>query len=189
MPTRKAQRLSRFDYDAPGAYFVTICVAGKECVLGTVEGGRVLLNTLGAVVARGLADVPTRRAAHVDSSVVMPNHVHAVIWLRGNGLRWVRSSAPSKRRVLVKSIVFVALLGSRSGSAGTSITSSVMTTISSAFASTSRRTRFGGRRGKPESPAFGGRGRVTTRPYVDGRSGDFRRPPRGSPRPRAAGIS
>jgi putative transposase len=85
MPTRKAPRLSRFDYDAPGAYFVTICVAGKECVLGSVQGGRVLLNTLGAVVARGLADVPTRRAAHVDSSFVMPNHVHAVIWLRGNG--------------------------------------------------------------------------------------------------------
>jgi hypothetical protein len=98
------------------------------------------------------------------------------------GLRWVRSSAPSRRQVLVKSIVFVALLGSRSGSAGTSITSSVMTTISSAFASTSRRIRFGGRRGKPVSPAFGGRGRVTTRPYVDGRSGDFVRPPRGAPR-------
>ena len=37
-PKRKPLRLKNYDYSTPGAYFITICTAGKKCMLSTVVG-------------------------------------------------------------------------------------------------------------------------------------------------------
>ena len=37
-PKRKPLRLKNYDYSTPGAYFITICTAGKKCMLSTVGG-------------------------------------------------------------------------------------------------------------------------------------------------------
>ena len=66
-----------------GAYFVTVCVAGKECALGRVVGRMVELGPLGSIVARHLRDLPGRLDVGVDCFVVMPNHIHVVLLLRG----------------------------------------------------------------------------------------------------------
>src|SRR5512132_3571135 len=68
-----------------GAYFVTVGVAEKACVLGTVVRVDIVLSSLGRIVADQLADLPHRVGADVDCSVVMPNHVHAVVWVREDG--------------------------------------------------------------------------------------------------------
>jgi putative transposase len=83
VPRRKALRLRTFDYSTPGAYFVTICVVDKECVLGRVVGTTVELSEKGAVVARHLTRLTGETGVSVDCSVVMPNHVHAVLVLGG----------------------------------------------------------------------------------------------------------
>jgi REP-associated tyrosine transposase len=80
---RKRLRLRSYDYAWAGAYFVTVCVAEKACVLGTVLDARVNLSPIGAIVARQLRQLPSRLDVGLDCFVVMPNHVHAVLVLRG----------------------------------------------------------------------------------------------------------
>jgi putative transposase len=38
---RQSMRLPEYDYSVPGAYFVTICVQDRVCVLGDVVDGIV----------------------------------------------------------------------------------------------------------------------------------------------------
>ena len=77
---RRSIRLKGYDYAQAGAYFVTICVQGRECVLGDVVDGHMMLNDAGQradqfwpAVADHFADV------EIDTWVTMPNHVHAII--------------------------------------------------------------------------------------------------------------
>lgn len=79
---RKQIRLKEFDYRTPGAYFVTICVANREQILGEVRDGSFASSEVGDVVERTLLEMPSQfRGCQIDSFVVMPNHVHAVIFL------------------------------------------------------------------------------------------------------------
>jgi len=84
---RKRLRLRAHDYCSAGAYFVTVCVAGKECVLGRVIDHSVELSVFGAIVARHLTAMPQEIEVDVDCFVVMPNHVHTVLFLRGGRTR------------------------------------------------------------------------------------------------------
>ena len=38
LPNRKPNRLKKYDYNTPGAYFVTICTKGKEKILCDIVG-------------------------------------------------------------------------------------------------------------------------------------------------------
>jgi REP element-mobilizing transposase RayT len=83
-PKRRSPRLAQFDYASSGAYFVTVCVLGKRCVFGIVEDDRMILNRLGREVEDALVDAPRHwDGVALDRFVVMPNHVHATIWLGG----------------------------------------------------------------------------------------------------------
>ncbi len=77
---RRSIRLKGYDYAQAGVYFVTLCVQGRECVLGKVVDGQMMLNDTGQradqfwpAVADHFADV------EIDIWVTMPNHVHAII--------------------------------------------------------------------------------------------------------------
>ena len=77
---RRSIRLKGYDYAQAGAYFVTLCVQGRECALGNVVDGHRVLNDAGQradqfwpAVADHFADV------EIDTWVTMPNHVHAII--------------------------------------------------------------------------------------------------------------
>ena len=41
-PKRKPNRLSAFDYNSVGAYFITICAKHRKPIFGQVVGGGVL---------------------------------------------------------------------------------------------------------------------------------------------------
>ncbi len=101
---RKQLRLKAFDYREPGAYFVTICVANREPLLGTVHDGVIVPNEIGVAVESTLLDMPDRfHGCLIDSYVVMPNHVHVVIllgavaeWGANFGGEGGASTAPTK---------------------------------------------------------------------------------------------
>ena len=81
-PKRRSIRLKGYDYTSPGAYFVTICVQGRECVLGDVVDGEMRLSGLGQTVHGFWSQVPIHfPSVSVDAFVVMPNHVHATIMI------------------------------------------------------------------------------------------------------------
>ncbi len=65
-------RLRGFDYAQPGAYFVTICTRGRECVFSDDR-----LKAVAEDVWRRVAGA----AGPLDEFVVMPNHVHGIIWI------------------------------------------------------------------------------------------------------------
>lgn len=77
---RRSIRIRGYDYTQPGAYFVTICTHQRECHLGTVEDGQVLLSEAGHIVERGLCSLPGQfPGVDIDTFIVMPNHVHVII--------------------------------------------------------------------------------------------------------------
>ena len=80
---RNSLRHVAHDYSAPGAYFVTLCVYRRRCVFGQVVAHAMVLTPLGQLAQDGLVDFGKRQAAlvTVDAAVVMPNHVHLLLWL------------------------------------------------------------------------------------------------------------
>ena len=81
-PYRHSLRLCNYDYTQAGAYFVTLCVHNRECLLGEIAGDVMQLSDLGLIVAQTWDALPSRfPAVELDASVIMPNHVHGIIVL------------------------------------------------------------------------------------------------------------
>jgi REP element-mobilizing transposase RayT len=77
---RRSIRLLDYDYAQAGAYFITICVRNRECLLGDIPGGDLHLSAAGALVAELWDALPTRfPTIELDAFVVMPNHVHGIL--------------------------------------------------------------------------------------------------------------
>jgi putative transposase len=85
-PERKSPRIREFDYATAGVYFVTACVRSRACILGTVVDDEMRLSRVGEIVARSWRAIPAHFvSAALDAFVVMPNHVHGIIWLSRAG--------------------------------------------------------------------------------------------------------
>jgi len=81
-PIRKVHRLKGYDYSTPNYYFITICCDGKRNIFGPVGEA----TTFRKIALRGLRDIPLHFPnARVDKCVVMPNHVHCILVLEGDG--------------------------------------------------------------------------------------------------------
>jgi putative transposase len=81
---RRTIRLREYDYSTIGAYFVTICTHGRECLFDEVTGGEMHLNDIGRLVEHVWLKLP-EWFPHValDEFVVMPNHFHGIICIVG----------------------------------------------------------------------------------------------------------
>lgn len=79
---RRSIRLSGYEYAQTGAYFITICTQDKACLFGEVVDGKMRLNDAGRMVGEAW-DALRPRFPTVDFNtfVVMPNHVHGVIFI------------------------------------------------------------------------------------------------------------
>lgn len=79
---RRSIRLQGYDYTQPGAYFITICTAQRECLFGEVVDGEMRLNALGEIARQCWLAIPDHfPQVALDEFVVMPNHVHGIIWI------------------------------------------------------------------------------------------------------------
>ncbi len=77
---RRSIRLPGYDYTSPGAYFVTVCVHGGECLLGEIVDGEMRLNEWGQVASHYWMRVPDHfDHVQLDTWVVMPNHLHGIL--------------------------------------------------------------------------------------------------------------
>ena len=83
---RKPNRLTDFSYNAPGAYFITICTKGKKCTLWKNVGASIArpqplpLSSTGKIVEQAIQNIPIKYPAlSVDHYVVMPNHIHLLL--------------------------------------------------------------------------------------------------------------
>ncbi len=81
-PKRRSLRLSGFDYTQAGAYFITICLQNRLCLLGEVIGGMMNLSAAGEMVRQVWEMLPARfPTLQQDYYVVMPNHFHGIVFL------------------------------------------------------------------------------------------------------------
>ncbi len=77
---RKSIRLRDYDYSQSGAYFVTICTKNKECLLGDVVDGKIVLNDIGKFVQQCWLNIPEHFPnGTVDEYIIMPNHIHGIV--------------------------------------------------------------------------------------------------------------
>ena len=87
LPKRKPNRLPLFDYNTPGAYFITICVENRKCILGSVVGGgdhdapQVSLSRMGEIVRHNVESSRQIANIRVDKYVIMPNHIHLILFV------------------------------------------------------------------------------------------------------------
>jgi len=83
---RRSIRLKGYDYTQAGAYFVTFVTHDRECLFGEVVDGVMRLNAFGEIVRDEwfrTAVVRPYVMLDPDEFVVMPNHVHGIIWITG----------------------------------------------------------------------------------------------------------
>ena len=82
-PQRKPNRLPEFDYSSNRAYFVTICTQDRKNTLCSIVGdGSPVPKPYGSIAASYIAAIPGKfPQVHVDHFVVMPNHIHLLLFI------------------------------------------------------------------------------------------------------------
>jgi len=86
-PKRKTIRLKDYDYNSPGAYFITICTKNREEMLseiivgtGVLGGPHNNLTEYGNIADRYIINMNNfYNNISVDKYVIMPNHIHLLI--------------------------------------------------------------------------------------------------------------
>ena len=79
---RRSIRFDRWDYRNEGAYFITICTYNRIPLFGEIADREMRLNRLGrAVEEEWLRSAEIRAEIELDAFVVMPNHIHGVVWI------------------------------------------------------------------------------------------------------------
>ena len=99
-PHRRPLRLQGYDYAQAGAYFVTVCTRDRLCALGDVVNGEMVLSPAGHLAHAAWQVLPQHYpGARLDAWVIMPNHVHGIIWLADNERQTVGAGfKPARRR-------------------------------------------------------------------------------------------
>lgn len=82
----RSLRLKEFDYSSEGAYFVTLCVQGGQYLFGDVADDEMKLSDAGRMVLSVWSELPRYGSSiAVDEFIMMPNHVHGIIFLNNVG--------------------------------------------------------------------------------------------------------
>ena len=85
MSNRQSLRVPGYDYASGGAYFVTVCTKDRKCIFGTVDGTSVKLTLPGRVAEESWRWLAERYSfVRLDEWILMPNHLHAIIWLENS---------------------------------------------------------------------------------------------------------
>lgn len=93
---RRSIRLKGYDYSQPGLYFLTIIAQDRRCLFGEVSGGELLSSDVGRMIALAWQCLPKRfPTIELDSSVVMPNHLHGIVVLNRPKPRATTRVAPT----------------------------------------------------------------------------------------------
>ena len=65
-----------------GAYFITTCTLNRQHYFGEIINGAMQLTIIGEYAQQCIIDIPDHNTyAHVPVFVVMPNHIHLVVFI------------------------------------------------------------------------------------------------------------
>jgi REP element-mobilizing transposase RayT len=81
----ESARYTGWDYRARGWYFVTVCSHLNAHIFGEVVFGQMRFSQIGVIVESELHSLASHyKNVQVNTHVVMPNHVHAIITTEGD---------------------------------------------------------------------------------------------------------
>ena len=81
---RQSIRLKKYDYSEAGAYFVTICIHKKACLLANPNDLKP--NLAGQMVHKIWSELRNKfENVQLDEFIIMPNHVHGILFLKSVG--------------------------------------------------------------------------------------------------------
>ncbi len=88
---RRSIRLQGYDYTQPGAYFITIVTYQRQEIFGVIKNEQMHLSKLGEIAQEEWfrsPEIRTEIRLFNDEFVVMPNHIHGIVWIVGaDGVR------------------------------------------------------------------------------------------------------
>ena len=81
----QSARLPSYDYASNGAYFITICTKNREHFLGEIKNENMQYSEIGKIACDCWQQIPDHFSfVKLGEWVVMPNHVHGVIFIGKN---------------------------------------------------------------------------------------------------------
>ncbi len=91
LKNRKTTRLKGADYNRNGVVFLTICTKERRCILsrivgtGVLDGPKIELTKYGQIAEKYIRQLNDfYDDLSVESYVIMPNHIHILLWVKGN---------------------------------------------------------------------------------------------------------
>ena len=81
---RRSIRMAGYDYGSEGGYFVTIVTYDRKFLFGKIYDGEMVLNNFGRIVKGEwfrTQQIRPNIELFEDEFVVMPNHIHGIIWI------------------------------------------------------------------------------------------------------------
>ena len=98
---RQSIRLKEYDYSQTGAYFVTVVVHERECLFGEIINDEMRLSQFGKIArVEWFKTMELRPYVKLwdDEFVVMPNHIHGIVWIEDRSVGSRRRRDPTERR-------------------------------------------------------------------------------------------
>ena len=118
-PARKPLRMSHYDYDTPGAYFLTFCTHNRKNILSRIVGAihespEPQLTDCGRIVEAIIQNLPDHLPVTIDQFVIMPNHIHLIaVITEEDAQRAIRESPLRSRSILSKTIGYIKMNGAK----------------------------------------------------------------------------
>jgi REP element-mobilizing transposase RayT len=97
-PQRKSIRLPGYDYTRAGAYFVTLVAWQQEPIFGEILFGAVRLHPPGDIVQSAWRHLPLDFPVELDEMIIMPNHMHAILWIDEMNPQAIKPPSQTERR-------------------------------------------------------------------------------------------
>ena len=119
LPVRKPLRMSHYDYNTPGAYFLTFCTHNRKHFLSRIVGAihespEPQLTTCGKIVDTVMQNIPAHLHVTIDRYVIMPNHVHLIaVITEEDVLRAIPESPLQSRSIMSKLIGYIKMNASK----------------------------------------------------------------------------
>jgi len=113
LPIRKPLRISNYDYNTPGVYFITFCTHNRKNLLSRIVGAihespELQLTTCGRIVDAVIQRLPSHIPVAIDRYVIMPNHIHLIAVIsEEDALRAIRESPLQGRSIISKAVGYL----------------------------------------------------------------------------------
>ena len=110
LPARKSLRLYHFDYNTPGAYFLTFCTQNRKHFLSRIVGAiqespEPQLTICGKIVDMVMQNIPAHLHVTIDQYVIMPNHVHLIAVITEEDVRREIRESPLQSRTIISKLI------------------------------------------------------------------------------------